>query len=208
MFSHITIGSNDLERSTKFYDAVMSALGHDRFYSGDGIIGYGKPADNQTWIVRPFDGRAATIGNGTHIAFLAQDRASVDAFHKAALANGGRTKALPACGHNITTAITAPMCGTLTATRSRRSATAAKGDRRARQVFNPDFGDRTIIGCVPQGRIVMPLRDLASCHDLLTFRANTIRPSIKEITTGAGCAYGNNDKKPANHEPGNGSPRS
>lgn len=95
MFSHITIGSNDLERSTKFYDAVMPALGHARFYSGDGIVGYGKPADNQTWIMRPFDGKAATIGNGTHIAFLAQDRASVDAFHKAALANGGQDEGAP-----------------------------------------------------------------------------------------------------------------
>lgn len=95
MFSHITIGSNDTERAGQFYDAVMSALGHERFYSADGAIAYGKPEDQQIWILRPFDGNGATAGNGTHIAFLAPNRAAVDAFHAAALANGGTDEGAP-----------------------------------------------------------------------------------------------------------------
>lgn len=95
MFSHVTIGSNDLERSRAFYDAVMKTLGHDRFYTGDEIIGYGEPTGDQTFVTSPFDGAPASVGNGTHIAFLADDRASVDAFHAAALANGGTDEGAP-----------------------------------------------------------------------------------------------------------------
>ena len=95
MFSHVTIGSNDLERSGAFYDAVMKTLGHERFYTGDGIIGYGEPTGDQTFVTSPFDGGPASVGNGTHIAFLAGDRAAVDAFHAAALANGGSDEGAP-----------------------------------------------------------------------------------------------------------------
>lgn len=95
MFSHVTIGSNDPERSWKFYDAIMDTLGHERFFTGDGYAGYGSQNGNQTWVTRPLDGKPATVGNGTHIAFLAQDRATVDAFHAAAMANGGTDEGAP-----------------------------------------------------------------------------------------------------------------
>ena len=95
MFSHVTIGTNDIDRAGVFYDQVMKALGHERFYSGDGYIGYGKIDGDQTWVVNPYDGNAATVGNGTHIAFLAPDRASVDAFHAAALSRGGTDEGAP-----------------------------------------------------------------------------------------------------------------
>ena len=95
MFSHVTIGSNNLERSGAFYDAMLKTLGHERFYTGDQIIGYGEPTGDQTFITSPFDGEAASVGNGTHIAFLAQDRAAVDAFHAAAMAHGGTDEGAP-----------------------------------------------------------------------------------------------------------------
>jgi catechol 2,3-dioxygenase-like lactoylglutathione lyase family enzyme len=56
--------------------------------------GYGRVFP-EFWIQRPFDGGVATSGNGTHVAFLAPDRASVDAFHRAALAAGGRCDGPP-----------------------------------------------------------------------------------------------------------------
>ena len=95
MFSHVTIGTNDLERAAAFYDEVMKALGHERFYAGDGLMGYGKADGDQTWVVNPYDGEPATVGNGTHIAFLARDRASVNAFHAAAMSNGGSDEGVP-----------------------------------------------------------------------------------------------------------------
>ena len=95
MFSHVTIGTNDFDKASPFYDAVMAALGHERFYSGDGHFGYGQAQGDQTWLVSPFDRQPATVGNGTHIAFLAEDRAAVDAFHAAALAHGGSDEGAP-----------------------------------------------------------------------------------------------------------------
>jgi catechol 2,3-dioxygenase-like lactoylglutathione lyase family enzyme len=95
MFSHVTIGSSDLERSGAFYDAVMKTLGHERFYSGDHIVGYGTPTGDQTFVMHPFDGSPASVGNGTHIAFVAGERVAVDAFHAAALANGGSDEGAP-----------------------------------------------------------------------------------------------------------------
>jgi catechol 2,3-dioxygenase-like lactoylglutathione lyase family enzyme len=89
ILSHVSVGVSDLPRARAFYDAVMSALGY-------GVVmdhpehgtAYGT-AFPEFWIGRPHDGAAASAGNGTHIAFLAPDRAAVEAFHAAALAHGG-----------------------------------------------------------------------------------------------------------------------
>lgn len=89
MFSHVTLGADDLEASAAFYDAVLGALGirpgrADEkgriFYaSGGGFFG----------ILKPIDGKAASRGNGTTIGFAAGSPAAVDAWHAAGLANGG-----------------------------------------------------------------------------------------------------------------------
>ncbi|MEO9900506.1 VOC family protein [Nisaea sp.] len=95
MFSHVTLGTNDFMRATAFYDAVFATLGIPRFYSEEGHAGYGEPRASQTWIVYPFDGKSASIGNGTHIAYLAADRGTVRAFYETALANGGSDEGAP-----------------------------------------------------------------------------------------------------------------
>ncbi|HJM93679.1 MAG: VOC family protein [Alphaproteobacteria bacterium] len=95
MFSHITVGTNDFERASVFYDAVMAALGHVCFVSGETHRGYGQTSNNQFWVLSPFDKAAAVPGNGNHVAFLAPDRAAVHAFHAAAVANGGSDEGAP-----------------------------------------------------------------------------------------------------------------
>lgn len=95
MFSHVTLGTNDFDRATAFYDAVFATLGIGRFYCKEGHAGYGEERGDQTWIMHPFDGGPATVGNGTHVAFLAPDRAAVRAFHEAALAHGGSDEGGP-----------------------------------------------------------------------------------------------------------------
>ncbi len=95
MFSHVTIGITDFERAAAFYDPVMATLGHGRFYSGDGFCAFGTLGGSQFWIMPPFDGNTASVGNGSHTAFLAPDRAAVRAFHEAALANGGTDEGPP-----------------------------------------------------------------------------------------------------------------
>jgi len=100
MFSHIVLGTNDLKAATVFYDQVMATLGYARHDTGDTYAGYGKATDigsgqNCLWINMPLDGKPATIGNGTNIALLAEDRQAVDAFHAAAMDQGGQDEGAP-----------------------------------------------------------------------------------------------------------------
>jgi catechol 2,3-dioxygenase-like lactoylglutathione lyase family enzyme len=98
MIDYVTIGSNDVERAVKFYDAVLATLGHGRFSYSGGWAGYGvggKKVYPTIWLCPPFDGQPATVGNGMMIALAAQTRAQVDAFHAAALAAGGADEGKP-----------------------------------------------------------------------------------------------------------------
>lgn len=96
MYSHTTIGANDLARAKGFYDAVLSPLGLVVRFSDDSIIGWGEPSGPpQFLVVRPFDGRDPSIGNGSMIALLASKRSLVDACYAAAMAQGGTDEGAP-----------------------------------------------------------------------------------------------------------------
>ena len=95
---YVTLGSSDLERSGRFYDAVLGTLGYRRSpQSADGFIGWGPGYDEgvSLWVTQPFDKAPPTAGNGTMIALRGKDEAQVRAFHKAALANGGSDEGGP-----------------------------------------------------------------------------------------------------------------
>jgi catechol 2,3-dioxygenase-like lactoylglutathione lyase family enzyme len=99
MFSHVTLGTDDAPRAVAFYDALLAPLGLHRI-EGDGEKGYAgyaraAGASPQFWIMRPFDGQGATVGNGVTIAFEAATRAEVDEFHARALAAGGTDEGAP-----------------------------------------------------------------------------------------------------------------
>lgn len=95
MFSHTTVGSNDIARAKLFYDAVMATLGHDCFHTDKHYVGYGRHDDCQFWVVSPIDRNPATVGNGTHIALLVANRELVDTAYAAAMANGGSDEGAP-----------------------------------------------------------------------------------------------------------------
>lgn len=95
MLNHVMVGSNDLERSKRFYDAVLGTLGagepvrntadsgHTRlFYMHDGSV---------FCVSEPIDGGPATHANGGTIGFRCGSPDQVKAFHDAALANGGQS---------------------------------------------------------------------------------------------------------------------
>jgi len=98
MLSHITLGTNDFDRALNFYDKVLAPLGIKRAWT-QAEYGFAKyeGADGATplFICKPFDGNPATHGNGTHIAFAAPNHAAVDAFHAAAMAEGGKDEGAP-----------------------------------------------------------------------------------------------------------------
>lgn len=97
IISHITLGTNDKERSAKFYDAVLGAIGFVRLPKPtEKPLAYERDGQMPTiYIYTPEDGRAATWGNGTHVAFIAETRAQVDAFHDHALGTGGTSEGAP-----------------------------------------------------------------------------------------------------------------
>jgi catechol 2,3-dioxygenase-like lactoylglutathione lyase family enzyme len=97
MFSHVTVGSDDIARAKAFYEAVMTPLGYARVIDHDDYFAYGETAASPAsfWVLPPFDGRPAERGNGWHCAFLAPSRAAVDAFHAAALTAGGSDEGAP-----------------------------------------------------------------------------------------------------------------
>lgn len=90
MFTHATVGANDIEKARAFYDDVLEPLGYTRTTDlGDGGSIWGERGSVEFFVLKPNDGNAATIGNGVTISFAAPDRAAVDAFHAKALAAGG-----------------------------------------------------------------------------------------------------------------------
>lgn len=95
MFSHVTVGTNDLQRAGAFYDSVLGAIGHTRSLEKETFIAYGDRSGARFFVMEPFDGAAATVGNGMHVAFDAETRAQVDAFHAAALAASGSDAGAP-----------------------------------------------------------------------------------------------------------------
>ncbi|MFT3758074.1 VOC family protein [Thauera sp.] len=93
MYSHVTLGSNDLTRAKRFYDAVLGVIGAAPgaeivfnspriMYRHKGVI---------FAVAQPLNGQPATAANGGTIGFLIDSPEQVEAFHAAALANGGTT---------------------------------------------------------------------------------------------------------------------
>lgn len=97
MFRYITIGCTDLARAIRFYDATLAPLGITRRTTSNREAGYARPGDAQClfWVNLPYDGKPATVGNGSMPAFEAQTRAAVQAVHQAGLAHGGTDDGAP-----------------------------------------------------------------------------------------------------------------
>lgn len=97
MLDHLSFAVSDMDRSRAFYDAVLGSLGYGRVIDfeegGKAFSGYGHRGKPSFWIYGGYG--PVTPGTGAHIAFVAQSRASVDAFHREALARGGRDEGPP-----------------------------------------------------------------------------------------------------------------
>ena len=91
----MTLGTNDWVKAEPFWDAIASALGLPLLFKYPGGAAYGEMTGVKIFIGPTFNGEPATNGNGTHVAFLSKDRATVDAFHKAALKHGGSDEGAP-----------------------------------------------------------------------------------------------------------------
>ena len=107
MFAYMCLGSNDLERSARFYDATLGALGYRRCdtsaeceTSWNGWLGWGiyeneGAVQEALWVCKPFNGSPASVGNGCMVALWARSWTAVDTFHATALAHGGTSEGAP-----------------------------------------------------------------------------------------------------------------
>lgn len=96
MIGYVTLGTNDLVRGAAFYDAIAAELGTARMMEWDGAIACGTPDGGAgVALMRPFDGNAASVGNGVMVAFEAKDEAQVDRLHGIALEHGGTCEGTP-----------------------------------------------------------------------------------------------------------------
>jgi catechol 2,3-dioxygenase-like lactoylglutathione lyase family enzyme len=90
MFSHVMVGANDLEKSDKFYAAVLGTLDiGPGMQDGERIFYVGEHGTFS--ISKPINGEPASLANGGTIGFAAASPEVVDAFHAAGLKNGGTT---------------------------------------------------------------------------------------------------------------------
>jgi len=96
MIGYVTLGTNDLARGAKFYDALAKELGVGRMMDFDTFIAWGVPGGAAgIGLTKPFNGEAATVGNGVMVALEAKSKDQVHKLHEIALANGGTCEGPP-----------------------------------------------------------------------------------------------------------------
>jgi predicted lactoylglutathione lyase len=96
MIGYVTLGTNDLARAARFYDALLAELGAKRAMEMDSFIAWGSSPDGaMVAVIKPFDKKPATVGNGVMVALAAQSKAQVDALHRKALELGGKDEGAP-----------------------------------------------------------------------------------------------------------------
>src|SRR6267378_8300662 len=96
MIAHISIGVRDIERSKRFYDAALEALGYKCLRAARTLLGYGYGRDSiGLWVVQAERPVPADEKSGLYFCFMAANAAAVDAFHAAALRSGGQDNGAP-----------------------------------------------------------------------------------------------------------------
>lgn len=91
MLGYVTLGTNDMARAASFYDQLLGLIGAKRMMESDRFVAWGvSPTQPSLGVIKPFDGNAATVGNGTMISLVVDSHEKVDMLHKKALALGGK----------------------------------------------------------------------------------------------------------------------
>lgn len=89
MIGYVTLGTNDLERGAKFYDALLAEVGGKRFMEYPTFIAWSAGQDSPGLALsKPFDGNAASVGNGVMVALKVDSPAKVDQIYKKAMELG------------------------------------------------------------------------------------------------------------------------
>ena len=96
MIGYVMVGTNDFDAATKFYDELLGTIGAGRFMEDERFVAWATDAGSPAFSVcKPYDGNAATVGNGVMVALVVDSRDKVDALHAKALALGGTDEGAP-----------------------------------------------------------------------------------------------------------------
>jgi catechol 2,3-dioxygenase-like lactoylglutathione lyase family enzyme len=96
MIAYTVVGTNDLDRATTFYDELLAEIGGKQAMNLDGIVLYAG-ADGTPFfcVARPYDGKEATVGNGSMVSFAAENPDAVDKLYAKAISLGGSDEGAP-----------------------------------------------------------------------------------------------------------------
>ena len=96
MIGYVTLGTNDIERAARFYDALLAELGAKRAMQMETFIAWSnKPGTPMISVIKPYDKKAATVGNGVMVSILASSKSQVDALYAKAISLGGTDEGKP-----------------------------------------------------------------------------------------------------------------
>jgi predicted lactoylglutathione lyase len=96
MIGYVTLGSNDIARAAAFYDELLGLLGAGRFMESDTFVAWAvAPGQPSLGVIKPYDGKPATVGNGVMVALVVDSNDKVDAVYRKAIALGARDEGPP-----------------------------------------------------------------------------------------------------------------
>ena len=96
MIGYVTIGTNNFQRSLEFYDKLLATIGVNRLWKIDSMAAWGPSREEAALcLTAPFDGNAATVGNGVMIALKVSSQEQVNALHAKAIELGGHDEGKP-----------------------------------------------------------------------------------------------------------------
>src|SRR5271166_3620758 len=96
MIGYVTLGTNDLARAAAFYDALLGEMGAKRIMDNEQFVAWAvDPRRPGLSVTKPFDKKAASVGNGVMVGLVVNSDAKVDSLHRMALQLGGTDEGAP-----------------------------------------------------------------------------------------------------------------
>ena len=96
MIGYTCVGTNDLDKAVAFYTELLGLVGAKVFFQNDRGVGWGAAPDQPMFsVMKPFDAKPASVGNGMMVALAAANPQQVQALHAKALALGGTDEGAP-----------------------------------------------------------------------------------------------------------------
>ena len=98
MIGFVMVGTNNLDKATKFYDTLLDVIELERVVTNEKYIGYAskeKSDEIEFYVTNPVNKEKATFGNGTQISFLINSKDSVNSFYNTGIKLGGKDEGAP-----------------------------------------------------------------------------------------------------------------